>query len=80
MTPQIERHLTAGAHMSKKDIIVGNFLGGLAWGLGTVIGATVVAAIVIYILSTVGVFQPISNVLKQVPSATQQTKDNISDQ
>lgn len=50
MTPQIERHLTANTNMRKRDVMTANFLGGLAWGVGTVIGATIVAAILIAIL------------------------------
>lgn len=51
MTPQIERHLKANMNMSKKNIMFANFLGGLAWGLGTVIGATIVTAVVISLLN-----------------------------
>jgi hypothetical protein len=36
--------------MTRKEIMVNNFLGGLSWGFGTVIGATIVAAIVIWVL------------------------------
>ena len=36
--------------MKRKDIIINNFLGGLAWGFGTVVGATIVVAIVFGIL------------------------------
>lgn len=50
-TQEIYNHQTANAHISKHDIIIGNFLGGLAWGFGTVIGATIVAAIVLGILN-----------------------------
>ncbi len=46
-TKQIERHLTANSYMKKKDIVVGNFLGGIAWGLGTVIGASVIVGIIV---------------------------------
>lgn len=41
--------------MKKKDIMVGNFLGGMAWGIGTVIGATVVVGTVGYILNRLGI-------------------------
>ncbi len=43
-------------NLSKRDIIVANFLGGLAWGLGTVVGATIIAAALIYSLNKVGIF------------------------
>ena len=55
-TPQIERHLTANANMKKKDIMLGNFLGGLSWGLGTAVGATVIVAVLGWILNAFGVF------------------------
>ncbi len=53
-TKQIERHLTAGANMRKKDIMIGNFLGGIAWGLGTVIGASVIVGIIVAVSKFVG--------------------------
>lgn len=66
-TPQIERHLTANMNISKKDIIIGNFLGGLAWGFGTVVGATVVVALIGAVLNLLGVF----DFLKTIPQASQ---------
>lgn len=60
MTPQIESHLNAGAHMKKRDIIIGNFLGGLAWGFGTVVGASLVVAIIVYALKGVGWFESVN--------------------
>lgn len=65
-TPQIERHLTANMNISKKDIIIGNFLGGLAWGFGTVMGATVVVAMLGGILNTLGVFDGVKLFLEQL--------------
>ncbi|OGY26312.1 MAG: hypothetical protein A2Z11_01150 [Candidatus Woykebacteria bacterium RBG_16_43_9] len=38
-------------HISTGKMILNNFLGGLAWGLGTVLGATVIVAIVIILLT-----------------------------
>lgn len=54
MTPQIENHLNANMNIKKKDIMIGNFLGGLAWGFGTVVGASVVVAIIGAILNHLG--------------------------
>lgn len=56
MTPQIEKHLSANMNMSKKNIMLTNFLGGLAWGFGTVVGASLVVAIIGYILGLFGFF------------------------
>lgn len=64
---EIERHLTANVNLKKRQVILLNFLGGLAWGFGTVVGATVVVAIIGYILSLFGVFE----VFKQIPQVPQ---------
>ncbi len=53
MTEEIERHLTASGKMKKRQVIVNNFLGGLAWGVGTVLGATVVISILFALLRNV---------------------------
>ena len=45
--------------MSRKDIMLNNFLGGLAWGFGTVVGAGVVVAIIGSILRSLGLFDVI---------------------
>ena len=67
VTHQIETHLKENMNLSKKDIMISNFLGGLAWGLGTVVGATLVAAILIYSLKTIGVFEPFKPLLQSSP-------------
>ena len=53
-TRQVEKHLTANSFIKKKDIVVGNFLGGVAWGLGTVIGASAIVGIIAAILKFFG--------------------------
>lgn len=58
LTQKIEDHLTANVRLSRKDIMISNFLGGLAWGLGSVLGATVVVAVLFGILRTIN-FVPI---------------------
>ncbi len=52
-TPHIETHLNAGARMRKRDIMVGNFLGGLAWGVGSVLGATIVVGLLIWAVRSI---------------------------
>lgn len=56
VTPQIVQHLTANMNLSRKEIMFNNFLGGLAWGFGTAVGATVVVAVIGYILKSLGIF------------------------
>lgn len=41
-------------HISTFKVILNNFLGGLAWGFGTVLGATVVVGLVVLIISRLG--------------------------
>lgn len=53
-TKEIENHLTANFRLKKRQIMVANFLGGLAWGFGTVIGATVIVALLLGILRALG--------------------------
>ena len=69
MTPQIEKHLKANTNMSKKDIMVANFLGGLAWGLGTVIGATIIAAILISLLKFFNFIPGLDQLLQGLPKS-----------
>ena len=67
MTPQIEKHLKANMNMRKRDIIIANFLGGLAWGLGTVIGATIIAAVIISILRLFNFIPGLDQILQPIP-------------
>lgn len=70
-TPQIERHLSANMNLKKRQIILYNFLGGLAWGFGTVVGATVVVAVVVWILTAIGVFSFVGNFFNQLNAVQQ---------
>lgn len=56
VTPQMVQHLTANMDLSRKEIMFNNFLGGLAWGFGTAVGATIVVAVIGYILKSLGIF------------------------
>lgn len=40
--------------ISTKKIIVNNLVGGIAWGFGTVVGATIVVGIIAWALSQLG--------------------------
>lgn len=64
----VTNHLTASINMKKKDIMIGNFLGGIAWGVGSVVGATVIVGILIYVLKILGLFNYLNAILgPQVP-------------
>lgn len=66
-TPEIHHHQTANAHVRKRDVMLNNFLGGLAWGIGTVVGASVVVAVIGAILRSLGVFNFLSAFFTQTP-------------
>ncbi|HET7713370.1 MAG TPA: DUF5665 domain-containing protein [Patescibacteria group bacterium] len=47
--------------MPTHKIIVNNFVGGVAWGFGTVVGASVVVGIILWAASQVGIFEAVNN-------------------
>ena len=53
-------------HLSTGKMIVNNFLGGLAWGFGTVLGATIVAALVLFILSKLDTVPVIGDFISRI--------------
>lgn len=55
-------------NLSRKEIVFSNLLGGLAWGIGSVLGATAVVAIIGFILKGLGVFNAIGTVINQLVS------------
>jgi hypothetical protein len=48
-------------HLPTGKVILNNFLGGLAWGVGTVLGATVIVALIILLLSKLSVIPVVGN-------------------
>lgn len=59
------KKLTANQGVRKKDVIFANFIGGIAWGLGSVIGATIIVAIIVYFLNLLGLFDAFKDYLPQ---------------
>lgn len=61
-------------HISTWKVILNNFLGGLAWGFGTVLGATLVVALVVIALTRLGgiplIGDFLSNILETIQSPT----------
>ena len=41
-------------YRKKRHLFLANFLGGLAWGLGSVLGATLIVATMLFILNALG--------------------------
>ncbi len=57
--------------LKKRHIIVGNFLGGLAWGVGSVLGATIVIAILVSVLRTINFVPIIGGLSNQIVDEVQ---------
>ncbi|MBI2593272.1 hypothetical protein HYW44_01350 [Candidatus Daviesbacteria bacterium] len=61
------RKLNASANIRKSDVLLANFIGGLAWGLGSVIGATIVVALLVWILNILGLFDIVRDYFPKNP-------------
>lgn len=59
-------------HISTGKIMLNNFLGGLAWGFGTVLGATLVVALVIFVLTKLNEVPIIGDFFKSILQTIQQ--------
>ena len=59
-------------HVPTGRIIINNFFGGLAWGVGTVLGATVIVGLIVLVLSKLNSVPIIgdffSGILQQIQS------------
>ena len=56
----------AGERVSWKNIIAKNFIGGLMWGLGTVIGATMILSLLVKTLSTFEFIPAVADFILQI--------------
>jgi hypothetical protein len=50
------KKLSANEGVRKREVLIANFIGGIAWGLGSVIGATIIVAILVWVLNILGLF------------------------
>ncbi len=74
------KKLTAYQGVRKREILISNFLGGIAWGLGSVIGATIIVAILVWVLTIVGLFDFVKDYFPQTSySRTQQPRPTPQD-
>lgn len=61
-----ERVNHSNAHVRKRDIVARNFLGGISWGVGSVVGATIVVAITLGVLRAAGFIPFIGDFVTQI--------------
>ena len=62
-------HLTAHNFLGVRRIMLNNFLGGLSWGLGSIIGATIFLALLLGILRTFNFVPGFNDLEKQISPA-----------
>jgi len=51
---------------SKKRIFINNLIGGIAWGIGATIGASVLLAVLAFLLGSLDVVPVVGNFVSQV--------------
>lgn len=56
---------------SKKHILLNNFLGGISWALGTIVGFLIISIISVYIIGQTGVLTKVSSWLSGVIESSQ---------
>lgn len=62
-------------HRTRKQVYTMNFIRGIFFGLGSVLGGTVIVALIIWVLSTtVDIFPPLADFINGVISAMQNSK------
>jgi hypothetical protein len=76
MSPYSNKKITANSNVSKKNVLLVNFLGGIAWGLGSVIGATIIVAILVWLLNSLGLFTYVKDYLPDNIYIRPQIKNN----
>lgn len=62
---------------SKKDIMLNNFLGGIAWGVGIMLGATVVIGLIALVLQQMSWVPIIGDTFLAISQYIQQNSQNI---
>ena len=72
MASNTEKLLTANSNISKRKIIMVNFLGGLAWGFGTIIGASVVVAVILNLSKPFEFVPFVSDFVYQIQKASEE--------
>lgn len=59
------KKLVANQGVRKREVLIANFLGGIAWGLGSVIGATIFVALLVWVLNLLGLFDFVKDYFPQ---------------
>lgn len=60
-----------------KKIIVDNFIGGVAWGLGVTIGAAIIVALGGFILSQINLIPVVGELVREISEYVQNTSPDL---
>lgn len=63
-------------YRSKGQLFLANFLGGLAWGLGSVLGATLIVALMLFLLNALGGLPLIGDYITDIAESISQGMGN----
>ncbi len=66
-----------GVEKTKKTILVDNFLGGIAWGLGVTVGVTVLVAVLSFALKQVNLVPIVGNFVIEVQNFISQNSPKL---
>ncbi len=58
--------------MTRKQIFLNNFLGGIAWGVGSALGAALLVIILGYALSKINIIPAVGSFVAEIQQAVQQ--------
>jgi len=64
-------------HKTKREIILNNFLGGIAWGLGATLGVSLFFAIFAFILNKVNLIPVIGSFVSDITRYVLQNNPNL---
>lgn len=64
-------------HGKIKQIVVNNFIGGISWGLGATVGASIILALFGIILSKVNLIPIIGDFVLQITNFVNQNNPNL---
>lgn len=64
-------------HKNRKEIIINNFIGGVAWGLGATVGLSIVIAILGIILSKINLIPIVGEFVSQITTFVLQNNPHL---
>ena len=64
-------------HQSKRQMILNNFLGGIAWGLGVTVGLSIILALLGILMNAIGFVPVVGDFVIQVTEYVEQADPGL---